>query len=89
MDDAFDGTDRGARDLDLAADLRWLGRVAARLVRDPGLRDDACQEAWLGVRRPAPTRAELANALRRFLYRHWRSDGQQWWSIKPILGQHH
>lgn len=63
-------------DSQLIADMRWLGELAARIVKDPGLAQDACQEAWLGATRAkgkAPDRTELIRGVRRALYRHWRS----------------
>jgi RNA polymerase sigma factor (sigma-70 family) len=64
----------------LIEDMQWLGRLAARLVSDPGLADDACQEAWMTASRvsaDAPTRQELAKGVRRFLMMHWRGSARR------------
>ncbi|MEM6674492.1 MAG: sigma-70 family RNA polymerase sigma factor, partial [Planctomycetota bacterium] len=55
------------------ADTHWLGDVAARIVRDPHLADDARQEAWLAGASGARSRAQIERGVRRFLYRHWRA----------------
>ncbi|MEO0481843.1 MAG: sigma-70 family RNA polymerase sigma factor [Planctomycetota bacterium] len=54
----------------------WLRRLAARLITDPALADDACQEAWLAAARKGLTersdlRADLFRWMRRFAWR-WR-----------------
>ncbi len=61
----------------LVADSRWLKAFAARIVRDPELADDACQEAWLGALeggQGAGRREDLARRAWRFLFRHWRGE---------------
>lgn len=62
------------------ADWLWLGRLCARLVRDPGLADDARQEAWMAATRAsggAPDRRGLARALKRFLWRTRRAEDRR------------
>ena len=64
----------------LIEDMRWLGRLAARLVADPGLADDACQEAWMsasGGGEQPPSREQLATGVRRFLLMHWRGSARR------------
>ncbi len=61
----------------LIANMRWLGQLAARIVQDPGLAEDACQEAWIEATAGdggVPNRTELAHGVKRFLYRYWRKD---------------
>ncbi|QDU69582.1 hypothetical protein [Engelhardtia mirabilis] len=77
-------SDRAARDATglgrELADLRWLGNLALRLVSDPTLADDACQEAWLAASRGgtvAVDRGRLLLGLRRFLWRVRRADGRR------------
>lgn len=58
-------------------DLRWLRALAARLVRDPHLADDAVQETLVAAleRRPRATvslRAWLGAILRNALRQEWR-----------------
>lgn len=61
----------------LAEDLTWLSGLARRLVTDPALADDACQEAWLtatcGGSRGAG-RAALVGSLRSAIFRLRRSE---------------
>ncbi|MEZ6018329.1 MAG: RNA polymerase sigma factor [Planctomycetota bacterium] len=64
----------------LIEDMQWLGRLAARLVADPGLADDACQEAWMTASRAGvdpPSRQALAKGVRRFLLMHWRGSARR------------
>ncbi|MEM7518876.1 MAG: RNA polymerase sigma factor, partial [Planctomycetota bacterium] len=61
----------------LLADLQWLRHLAARLIQDPGLAEDACQEAWLlagGTGELAGRRPALFRAMRRFAWRSNRSE---------------
>ena len=55
---------------DLLADWEWLGELAARIVRDTGLREDARQAAWLsmttGQSQSSPRRARLYWAVKQF-----------------------
>ncbi|QDV09137.1 RNA polymerase sigma factor [Planctomycetes bacterium Poly30] len=65
--------DRNGPDLDLARSLQdwiWLGHLCARLVADPGLADDARQEAWLA----GSSRHSMFLAARRFIWRSRRSE---------------
>ncbi len=61
----------GADDLAdaIAADWRWMQRVAQGLLRDPFLADNACQEAWRAAQQRErgwrPPRAWLREALGR------------------------
>src|SRR5262245_61281435 len=71
MDEA---TGRSALPLE---DLRWLRALAARLVSDPHLADDAVQETRgraleRGPRDPRSLRAWLATVLRNALRHEWR-----------------
>lgn len=60
------------------ADLRWLGALALRLVSDPALADDACQEAWLSVsRRGRSDRRSLFAAFRGALWRRRRGEARR------------
>ncbi len=57
-------------------DWAWLGRLCARLVADPGLAEDARQEAWLAASSKhggTPNRHSLLLAARRFVWRSHRS----------------
>jgi RNA polymerase sigma-70 factor (ECF subfamily) len=63
-------------------DMRWLRALAARLVRDPHMADDAVQETLLAAmeRRPRTTgslRAWLAAVLRNVLRQEWRGRGRR------------
>lgn len=61
----------------LISDLEWLSRLARRLVSDPDLADDACQEAWLLASRNAGgaglDRRSLVGFLRSYVWRARRS----------------
>src|SRR6187455_3193026 len=63
-------------------DLRWLRALAARLVRDPHLADDAVQETLVTAleRRPRAVvslRAWLAAVLRNTLRQQWRGGARR------------
>lgn len=61
----------------LVDEIKWVGRLALRLVEDANRVDDACQEAWLrlrGVGEPLPRRSEILRTLRRILSRERRAD---------------
>lgn len=58
-------------------DWLWLGALCARLTQDPGLAEDARQEAWLAAARVsggAPDRVGLARAVRSFLWKARRAE---------------
>ena len=65
----------------LADDLVWLRRFAERFARDPGLIDDACQEAMLGAAGAAdvPGRSSLIRRLRSAIFRRRRSETRRLW----------
>ncbi|WP_419191043.1 sigma-70 family RNA polymerase sigma factor [Saltatorellus ferox] len=56
---------------ELGREARWLARVAGRLIADPALAEDACQDTWLAAHRRSrsavPARAELLKGLRGFV----------------------
>lgn len=65
-------------------ELRWLGSLASRLVVDPNVAEDACQEAWMTVQTSkraalddSGRRVHLVRALRRFLWRRQRSESRR------------
>ena len=63
---------------DLLSDLEWLGQLARRLVSDPDLADDACQEAWLAASRKGHgariDRQSLTQFVRSYIWRARRSN---------------
>ncbi|MFT7667815.1 MAG: RNA polymerase sigma factor (sigma-70 family) [Planctomycetota bacterium] len=90
-------------DAGLIADMRWLGKIATRIVKDPGLAEDACQDAWLRATQKKGVvsfRTELSRGVRRFLYRYWRGEQRRTSreqevalresqpSVDELLGQH-
>lgn len=63
----------------LVTDVRWLRTLAVSVIGDASLADDACQEAWLAVRRSGgdigdERRPALFRAMRRFAWRSRRAD---------------
>ncbi len=77
-------------DAGLAADVRWLRNFAARIVRDPDLADEACQEAWLGALKdgsPATERKDLARRAWRFLFVHWRGERRRRSREQEVAGR--
>jgi len=58
-------------------EIKWVGRLALRLVQDANRVDDACQEAWLRLRdagKPLPKRNEILRTIRRILSRERRAE---------------
>lgn len=79
----MDASESSRRAPNSAADRDWLSKLALRLVRDPELADEACQEAWLVARRKLeregqaarePNRGSLSSALKGVLMHLGRSD---------------
>ncbi|QDV06647.1 RNA polymerase sigma factor [Planctomycetes bacterium Poly30] len=68
-------------------DFVWLRRFAERLARDPGLIDDACQEAWISAVKAArsggsqapPDRGSLIRSLKSAMFRRRRSETRRRW----------
>jgi RNA polymerase sigma factor (sigma-70 family) len=70
----------------IAADWRWMQRVARALLRDPTLADDACQQAWCAAQQMRrgwrPPRAWLGEAVRRIARGLRRAAGRR----RKLLG---